>query len=131
VIVVDASALSAFLLREEGWRNLAGYFANAVAPDHVIIEVANAIWRATRTGVLSDEESKKAFSLLLRMVGRNLVLEPELEYLDGAFTLSITYGITVYDALYVALALERNLPLLTLDEKQKRVAAALGIHVKP
>jgi predicted nucleic acid-binding protein len=131
VIVVDASALSAFLLREEGWRNLAGYFANAVAPDHVVKEVANAIWRATRTGILSDEESKKAFSLLLRMVGRNLVLEPELEYLDGAFTLSNTYGITVYDALYVALALERNLPLLTLDEKQKRVAVALGIHVKP
>lgn len=69
--MVDASALSAFLLREEGWRNLAGYFANAVAPDHVIKEVANAIWRATRTGILSDEKSKKAFSLLLRMVGRN------------------------------------------------------------
>jgi predicted nucleic acid-binding protein len=51
--------------------------------------------------------------------------------LEGAFTLSITYGITVYDALYVALALERNLPLLTLDEKQKRVATTLGIHVKP
>ncbi|MCI4409317.1 MAG: type II toxin-antitoxin system VapC family toxin [Thermofilum sp.] len=131
MIVVDASALSAFLLREEGWRNLAGYFANAVAPDHVIKEAANAIWRATRTGILSDEESKKAFSLLLRMVGRNLVLEPELDYLEGAFTLSITYGITVYDALYVALALKRNLPLLTLDEKQKRVAATLGIHVKP
>lgn len=129
--MVDASALSAFLLREEGWRNLAGYFANAVAPDHVIKEAANAIWRATRTGILSDEESKKAFSLLLRMVGRNLVLEPELNYLEGAFTLSITYGITVYDALYVALALKRNLPLLTLDEKQKRVAATLGIHVKP
>jgi len=59
------------------------------------------------------------------------VLEPELDYLEGAFTLSITYGITVYDALYVALALERNLPLLTLDEKQKRVATTLGIHVKP
>jgi len=131
VIVVDASALSAFVLREEGWRNLAGYLANAVAPDHVIKEVANAIWRATRIGVLSDEESKKAFSLLLRMVGRNLVLEPEQEYLDGAFTLSITYGITVYDALYVALALERNLPLLTIDENQRRVAVALGIHVKP
>ena len=41
--MVDASALSAFVLREEGWRNLAGYLANAVAPDHVVVEVANAV----------------------------------------------------------------------------------------
>jgi predicted nucleic acid-binding protein len=131
VIVVDSSALSAFVLREEGWRNLAGYLANAVAPDHVVKEVANAVWRATRTGALTEEESRKAFSLLLRMVGRNLVLEPELRYLGEAFRVSLTYGVTVYDALYVALALKRNLPLLTLDEGRKRVAGALGIHVKP
>jgi predicted nucleic acid-binding protein len=131
VIVIDASALSAFVLREEGWRNLAGYLANAVAPDHVAKEVANAIWRAARTSALTEEESRKAFSVLLRMVGRNIVLEPELKYLDEAFRISLTYGITVYDALYVALALKRNLPLLTLDEGQKRVAGALGIHVKP
>jgi predicted nucleic acid-binding protein len=96
VIVVDASALSAFVLREEGWRNLAGYLANAVAPDHVVKEVANAVWRATRTGALTEEESRKAFSLLLRMVDRNLVLEPELRYLGEAFRVSLTYGITVY-----------------------------------
>jgi predicted nucleic acid-binding protein len=82
VIVVDASALSAFVLREEGWRNLAGYLANAVAPDHVVKEVANAVWRAARTRALTEEESRKAFKLLLRMVGRNIVLEPELKYLD-------------------------------------------------
>jgi predicted nucleic acid-binding protein len=65
------------------------------------------------------------------MVGRNIVLEPELKYLDEAFRISLTYGITVYDALYVALALKRTLPLLNLDEGQKRMACALGIHVKP
>jgi predicted nucleic acid-binding protein len=82
VIAVDASALSAFVLREEGWRNLAGYLANAVALDHVVVEVTNAVWRAARTGALTEEESRKAFNLLLRIVGRNIVLEPELKYLD-------------------------------------------------
>jgi len=84
VIVVDASALSAFVLREEGWRNLAGYLANAVAPDHAVVEVANAVWRAARTSALTEEESRKAFNLLPRMVGRNIVLEPELKYRDEA-----------------------------------------------
>jgi predicted nucleic acid-binding protein len=59
VIVVDASALSAFVLREEGWRNLAGYLANAVAPDYVAKEVANAVWRAARTRALTEEEPGK------------------------------------------------------------------------
>jgi len=131
VIVVDASALAAFLLREEGWRSLAGYLVSAVAPDHVVKEVANALWKAARAGALTGQESRKAFGLLLRMVGRSLVLEPELEYLGRAFEISLAHGIAVYDALYIALALERDLPLLTLDREQGRVAEALGVRVKP
>jgi len=131
VIVVDASALSAFLLREGGWIELAGYLANAVAPDHVVKEVANAVWKAARANVLTTQESRKAFSLLLRMAGRNLLLEPELKHLDRAFEISVAYGITVYDALYIALELEKDLPLLTLDREQRRVAEALGVRVKP
>jgi hypothetical protein len=59
--VVDASALSAFVLREERWRNLAGYLANAVAPDHVV-EVANAVWRerALQGGFHEDFEPPAA-----------------------------------------------------------------------
>ena len=61
--MVDASALSAFLLREEGWRDLSGYLACAVAPDHVVKEVANAVWKAVRTGALTEQESRRALSL--------------------------------------------------------------------
>lgn len=129
--MVDASALSAFLLREGGWIELAGYLANAVAPDHVVKEVANAVWKAARANVLTTQESRKAFSLLLRMAGRNLLLEPELKHLDRVFEISVAYGITVYDALYIALELEKDLPLLTLDREQRRVAEALGVRVKP
>ena len=131
-IVVDASALAAFILREEGWRELAKHLAHAVSPEHVVKEVANAIWRATRLrGFLSEEEAWKAYALLRRMVGRNLLLEPELRYLDKALEISMKQGVTVYDALYLALALEKGLPLLTLDEGQRRAAEALGIPVKP
>ena len=116
--MVDASALSAFLLREEGWRGLADYLAGAV-------------WRAVRARVLTEEDGRWALGLLLRMVGRSLVLEPELGYLGRAFEISLAHGVTVCDALYIALALERDLPLLTLDEEQGRVAEALGVRVKP
>jgi len=132
VIVVDASALAAFILREEGWRRLAKYLADAIAPDHVVKEVANAVWRAARLrGLLSEEEAWRAYALLHRMIGKNLVLEPKLKYLDKALEISMARRVTVYDAIYLALALEKELPLLTLDEEQRRAAEALGIRVKP
>jgi len=131
VIVVDASALAAFILREEGWRRLAKYLADAIAPDHVVKEVANAVWRAARLrGLLSEEEAWRAYALLHRMIGKNLVLEPKLKYLDKALEI-MARRVAVYDAIYLALALEKELPLLTLDERQRRAAEALGIRVKP
>ena len=131
MIVVDASALAAFILREEGWRRLAKYLADAIAPDHVVKEVANAVWRAARLrGLLSEEEAWRAYALLHRMIGKNLVLEPKLKYLDKALEI-MARRVAVYDAIYLALALEKELPLLTLDERQRRAAEALGIRVKP
>jgi len=131
VIVVDASALSAILLREEGWKNLAPYITSAVAPDHVVKEVANTIWKAMRAGMLAEQDAQKAFDLLLCMINRNLALEPETEHLGKAFEISVTHGVTVYDALYIALALEKNLPLLTLDKVQRKIAEKMGVQVKP
>lgn len=131
MIVVDASALAAFILREEGWRRLAKYLADAIAPDHVVKEVANAVWRAARLrGLLSEEEAWRAYALLHRMIGKNLVLEPKLKYLDKALEI-MARRVAVYDAIYLALALEKELPLLTLDEEQRKAAEALGIRVKP
>ncbi|MEM3570130.1 MAG: type II toxin-antitoxin system VapC family toxin [Candidatus Jordarchaeales archaeon] len=40
-------------------------------------------------------------------------------------------GITIYDALYIALALQEKSPLLTLDDKQRQVSKKLGITTIP
>ena len=49
-----------------------------------------------------------------------MVLEPEDRYIDAALEIALKYGLTVYDSLYIALALKNKKPLLTLDTKQKR-----------
>ena len=72
-----------------------------------------------------------AYNLLRKMVGKNVLLKPELDYLDKALEIALSWGITVYDTLYLALALEKNLPILSLDDKQRRVAKNLGLMVKP
>jgi len=126
VIAVDASAIAAFILKEPGWRRLARHLTYSVTVDLAAEEAANAIWKAYRLRGLVDRE---AALKLYRLLGVNVLPEPGERYLDTAFTVALDHGLTVYDALYVALALEKGLPLLTLDEKQARVAEKLGVRV--
>ncbi len=130
MIVVDASALTAFILKEPEWRKLAPHLLNAVSVDHVVKEVANAIWKAYAVKKLvSFNDAIRLYQLLERMIGVNIVLESERRYVSSALRIALEHGITVYDALYIALARERNLPLLTLDERQARVAYEVGVTV--
>ena len=132
MIVVDASALVAFILKEEGWRNLSAYFTYAISVDHVVKEVANSIWKAFfLKKYLSKSEAKATYELLMMMIGKNVMLVPETDYLDRALEIALEQGVTVYDALYIALAKDRGVPLLTLDGKQREIANKLGLIVKP
>jgi len=47
--VIDASALSRFILKEERWRRVVNYLISAISVDHVVKEVSNAIWKSHRT----------------------------------------------------------------------------------
>ncbi len=129
MIVVDASAVSAFLLKEPGWKKLSTYLTNSVSIDHLVKEVSNAIWKAYIRKNISWDEALKLFKILESMIGINIVLEPENKYIEKAFKIALDHNITVYDALYLALAIKKNLPLLTFNEKQLKTAQELGIKI--
>ncbi len=132
MIVVDASALAAFILKEEGWRDLASYLVYCISLEHIVKEVTNAIWKASHLrGIITIQEAKKALELLKRMINKNIFLLPELNYLDLAFDISMKHGLTIYDSLYIALAISERKPLLTLDDEQRKVAERLGLELKP
>lgn len=130
MIVVDASALIAFILREDGWEKLADFMSMTMSVDHSVKEFYNAVWKAVRVrGVLSVDEGRRAVELFKRYREKNMVLEPGDKYLDVALEISLNHGLTVYDSLYIALALSNRKPLLTLDAKQRDVARRLGVEV--
>jgi predicted nucleic acid-binding protein len=129
VIVVDASALAAFILKEPGWRSLVEYVRYCLSLDHAVKEVANALWKLNRVKkVISVEDALRLFNMLSSLLNVNIILEPEQLYLSKAFRIALDYGLTVYDALYIALAKEKKLPLLTLDERQREAALNFGVE---
>ena len=128
MIVVDSSVLAAFIRKEPGWERLVDYVKNSVSMDLAVKEVLNAIWKDYAVRRLIDYDTALAlFKIMSLLVGVNVVLEPEEKYIEEAFKIALKTDITVYDALYIALAKSKNLPLLTLDVKQRKTAEATGV----
>jgi predicted nucleic acid-binding protein len=130
VIVIDTSALAKYLLREQGWLSVERYLAGGVySVDHIVKEVANAIWKHSIIhGRINRELAFELYSVLRKLVGTVVVLEPQDKYLDEAVRIAFEKRITVYDALYVAQALDKG-ELLTADSGHAKAARSLRITV--
>jgi len=132
VIVVDATAVIAFFLREEGWLKLSEYMSTAISLDHVVKEFYNAVWKALRLRkAVGVNEAMRIIQLFKEYLKRNMILEDERNHIDSAFKIAVENEITIYDSLYIALAQSIHKPLLSLDEKQRTVAQKYDVKVLP
>ncbi|MEM1582355.1 MAG: type II toxin-antitoxin system VapC family toxin [Candidatus Bathyarchaeia archaeon] len=132
MIVVDGSALIAFFLREEGWSELAEYMVRTISLDQAVKEFYNAIWRAVNISKrITKEEALRSLSLFKTYLSGNMDLRKEEEHLDKALEIALENGITIYDALYISLAIHENKPLLTLDRKQREVSRKYNVMTLP
>jgi len=94
-----------------------------LVPDVFWAELGNLFWNAVRRGRTTRAEATLALEAIQ---AREFLTVPSLRLLDRAFTLATTYDKTVYDCLYVALAVEAKTELVTADE---RLANALAAHL--
>ena len=85
-----------------------------LAPDVFPIEVAHALARAERKGILIPPEGADALNDILLLAPR---LVSYLPLLPRAYQIASAARIGVYDCLYVALAERENLPLITADQR--------------
>jgi len=54
-------------------------------------------------------------------------IDPQDLYLKQALRIAIDHGITIYDALFIAQALNRKAALVTSDKEQCEIASKHGI----
>ena len=131
--VIDASVAAKWFLPASGeplaveaLRLLAGYaggrFRFAV-PDLFWAECGNILWKAARQGRWTRSAAEEA---ILALRGRSLPTTSSLDLLEDAFSIAATFDRTVYDSLYVALAVRLKADMVTADE---RLANALAAHL--
>jgi len=129
VTVADSSLIAAFVLKEDEWRSYADHLKRAHTVDHAIKEAANAIWKAYMRGLIEDRDVRAKFAALRELFSGNLIVYPEEQLLDTAMEIAIRHKITLYDSLYLTLAIQNRLPLATLDKQQLKVAEELKIPI--
>lgn len=114
MIVVDASAVLEFLLQTpRGVRVEARLFREEDefhAPHLLDVEVVQGLRRLVRTGEVSSGRAEEAMADLSDVV---LHRHAHLDLLDRAWKLR--ENITVYDAMYIALAEAIAAPIVTCD----------------
>jgi predicted nucleic acid-binding protein len=120
VIVVDASSLAKVVLLEEGWNGVP-LTTDTATLSHSIIEVSSSIWRAALRGRIGEEEAKRKLDAL-RMIADAILIFKAEDYLERGFEIALKEKITVYDAIYIALAEGKKAALYTSDRKQYGVA---------
>jgi len=128
VIVIDASSLAKYILREDNWEKVRVHLLNEpYSLTLALAEISNAIWKHCMLyKKVSHVEAKTMFDALKKL--RDVVVfEPLEKYLDDAVEISMKKGVTVYDALYLAQAKAFGC-LLTSDEKQWEIANKMGIQ---
>jgi predicted nucleic acid-binding protein len=85
------------------------------------VEFANIIWKAVRLGRFPKVSAGAALASLRE---HNFPAVPSQKLLDGAFQIAAAFERTVYDCLYIALAVHPNAQFITADERLANSLAA-------
>jgi predicted nucleic acid-binding protein len=132
-IVVDVSVAAQWFLRDE--RNaFAASILDRVADDGAYVpalfrwEIANVLLAAERADRITPRDVDEALEALRDLP---ILVEPPGERLFSGSEVHLArhYGLTPYDAAYLALSADRRIPLATSDGDLGRAGRDLGIAV--
>ena len=120
---IDASVMARWFLVGEEFEeqalkirnDYAGGLIELYAPDLIIYEVLNSIWKAVVRKLMDRDDAMKCIEVLFKLL-------PEICRLDEhdmgrALSIAVREKLTVYDALYVVVAMKTNSSLVTADRE--------------
>jgi predicted nucleic acid-binding protein len=120
-IVLDASFAMLWLGKERESKSVSEFDSRVRvgsvelhAPELFLPEISNAVWKSVRRARRTLDEGVQMFEVAMQLP---VQLHRHRDLTTAAFDLALRRGLTVYDSLYVALALKDVLPLFTADRK--------------
>jgi predicted nucleic acid-binding protein len=116
IFVVDASVAIKWVVEESGTPQALALRKSGqlIAPDLLIAECANVLWKKALRGEMTPEEVDLAARLLERA---DIELLPTRGLLSAATRIAVALSHPADDCVYVALALARRARYVTADER--------------
>ena len=117
VFVVDASLVIKWFVPEihaEAARRWLDASHDYVAPDLLFPEVGNVVWKKVRRKELEETEARQLVTDLSQVAVETVATRGLLQ---DAFAVALTAGITVYDAMYLTLAVRLETEVVTGDDR--------------
>lgn len=108
----------------QAFRLLDRYAANEfdfIVPDIFWAEIGNIFWKGVRLRRWSQDSAEIA---ALELKGRGLTTVPSEDLFVEALQIAMVRNRTVYDSLYVALAVRTSTDFITADERLANALAA-------
>ena len=127
--VFDASALVKLVVPEPGSPGaIRAYvtYGDQLAPEWAMLECAHALWRKWMRSEY-DAATMRESHAALGSLGLQLLETGSL--VSGALDLALSHRHSVYDCLYLALALAEDAALVTADAQLRDLALSCGIEV--
>ncbi len=126
---MDASVMVPFVVEHQLSSLVQKYrkHRNVVAPALIITEASNAVWKYVRADKADIRQLLGVSPFVSKFA--NEIVEDKL-LLPSACRIAVQYSHPVYDCLYLALAQERNIPLVTADKRLANLAQKLLIETE-
>lgn len=131
--VIDTSIIITYLFNEPYVAHATAFLKQDQAhqffvPEFCLVECTNVIWKRIRFQGLSTADGVVTMRILQALP---LKRSPIKTMLPQALRVAVQYQLAVYDAVYIAMAMQRNSLLVTLDQKQAAAASAEGLTTIP
>ncbi len=133
MVVLDTSVAAAWWFADEATPATDALLDRVVADGAVV----PALFFAEASNVLLQAERRKRLApgladrLLRILSGLPLEVEQGPRLPERALDLARAHRLSVYDAIYLEVAIRRGLALATLDADLRRAAAAAGVGLLP
>lgn len=115
--VIDSNVYASVIVKDEFYERCKKYMlTKKITLDLAFAEAGNVVWKHMKMGRIGAEDAVRRAEILKRLVDTSKVYESK-DFLVKAVELAVKYDITVYDALFVALAQKLNDKLVTTDRK--------------
>jgi predicted nucleic acid-binding protein len=118
-IVLDSSVIAAAFFPEKITGKAIEVIEdnNCITVDLAFSEVTNVAWKRVAHSDFSVETVKSSFEDCIAFIRESCEVIPSQDLVIPAWDLACHYGITAYNAVFVAASIQCDAPLITADRK--------------